>query len=601
MALPHLPQKIRRFCEVAYDRGFRYAWIDLCCIDTKNTAEVSEATIARFSWYANAGACFVYLPEVDDHEVPLRRLVQFKSSKWFSRTRTLQELLAPGDVTFLSKQWSIIGTKHSLASVIESRTFIGADVLTRRKPLESVSIARRMFWASHRSATRVEDEAYWLAGIFGVTLQPMYGEGRAAFLRLQEEIIKHIPEDQTIFAWGHLLKPPSASEEDAYRSPTPPTFANAASVACSRFSTSDVPPYPSRCLLASSPKDFKQWSSRLTPVSVDAFAARTGISSPDALASITSFSRNTLGRLPIAKLRGVSGARGGTPSHVALLACEDPDANAGLAALLLRPQESSLVQFYVGGLLDGTTEPGDPQLDTVSYKRAIYIADPRKSTPQLSDVYIPKRPSRSASEFTRDASLRDTLSLAPREELDVKASCSGPAFPPTPLGLNITAAHDTVLSYDATFDPSPQVFEVKSHNNVLAKLAIGRCACPQGRARGSLALVLGSDTRSSSDNPPRCRDCNVIHVSSWSFCAGIASTEVSLPHAKLRLTLNRGTTEDASANTSKAHFHLHVEVELPVQGPVAAALPREDRRTPFPSPIHQRGRDSTCSPFRLAE
>lgn len=58
-----------------------------------------------------------------------------------------------------------------------------------------------MSWAAKRETTRIEDQAYSLMGIFGVHMPPIYGEGNNAFLRLQEEIIRTIP-DQTIFAWG---------------------------------------------------------------------------------------------------------------------------------------------------------------------------------------------------------------------------------------------------------------------------------------------------------------------------------------------------------------------------------------------------------------
>ena len=202
-----------------------------------------------------------------------RREYQFKSSKWFSRIRTLQELLAPAHVVFLSAQWSILGSKHSLAPLIEARTHIDQDVLTLKKPLESVTIARRMFWAGERDATREEDVAYWLMGLFSVKLQPMYGEGRLAFLRLQEEILKHSPGDQTIFAWGHLLDP---SPPNDTRFGESPVLSNTSSILTSRFVSADVPSYTLRYLLASSPKDFKQWSSRLTCLAPGAFARQIG-------------------------------------------------------------------------------------------------------------------------------------------------------------------------------------------------------------------------------------------------------------------------------------------------------------------------------------
>lgn len=58
-----------------------------------------------------------------------------------------------------------------------------------------------MYWASRRETTRSEDEAYCLMGLFEVNMPLIYGEGRRAFRRLQEAIIIHSPNDQTILAW----------------------------------------------------------------------------------------------------------------------------------------------------------------------------------------------------------------------------------------------------------------------------------------------------------------------------------------------------------------------------------------------------------------
>jgi hypothetical protein len=62
------------------------------------------------------------------------------------------------------------------------------------------SIAQRMSWAANRTTTRIEDEAYCLMGLFGINMPLLYGEGRKAFVRLQEEVIKR-SRDQSIFAW----------------------------------------------------------------------------------------------------------------------------------------------------------------------------------------------------------------------------------------------------------------------------------------------------------------------------------------------------------------------------------------------------------------
>jgi hypothetical protein len=57
-----------------------------------------------------------------------------------------------------------------------------------------------MSWAANRQTTRAEDRAYSLLGLFGVNIPLLYGEGDKAFLRLQEEIIRH-SNDDSIFAW----------------------------------------------------------------------------------------------------------------------------------------------------------------------------------------------------------------------------------------------------------------------------------------------------------------------------------------------------------------------------------------------------------------
>ena len=64
------------------------------------------------------------------------------SGKWFSREWKLQELIAPRNLVFLSQDWTMIGTKASLASLLEKITGIDADVLTFRRSVADVSVAR---------------------------------------------------------------------------------------------------------------------------------------------------------------------------------------------------------------------------------------------------------------------------------------------------------------------------------------------------------------------------------------------------------------------------------------------------------------------------
>ncbi|KAH9848535.1 heterokaryon incompatibility protein-domain-containing protein [Lenzites betulinus] len=198
---PKLADKIRRACEVARNAGFRLIWIDSCCIDKRSSAELSEAINSMYALYRDADVCYVYLADVPHGTDPRAEYSRFLQSRWHKRGWTLQELIAPACVVFLSCDWTLLGTKTGLASTLEKITKVDAAILVGITPVESASVAKRMSWAVGRRTTRVEDRAYSLLGIFGVHMSPIYGEGTNAFLRLQEEIIKHIP-DQSIFAWG---------------------------------------------------------------------------------------------------------------------------------------------------------------------------------------------------------------------------------------------------------------------------------------------------------------------------------------------------------------------------------------------------------------
>lgn len=120
---------------------------------------------------------------------------------------------------FYAKDWVQIGTRFDLADRISNITGIDNDVLRGYHPTtwSRFTVAERMSWASKRVTTRIEDVAYCLLGLFEVNMPLLYGEGENAFLRLQEEIMKH-SDDQSLFAWstkdtcyrGLLAKSPSS-------------------------------------------------------------------------------------------------------------------------------------------------------------------------------------------------------------------------------------------------------------------------------------------------------------------------------------------------------------------------------------------------------
>ncbi|KAH7076984.1 heterokaryon incompatibility protein-domain-containing protein [Paraphoma chrysanthemicola] len=211
-------QKIQLCCRHALKENLDYAWIDTCCIDKSSSAELSESINSMYRWYRNAAVCYAYLsdvqarPESKKHDNSRRLLSneepiasEFRASKWWSRGWTLQELIAPQNLKFFASDgqegWAELGGKRALLPLVKQITGIPRDIL-RGADVRICSIAMRMSWASDRETTRLEDRAYCLLGIFDVNMPLLYGEGKKAFLRLQEEIMKQ-SDDQTLFAWQH--------------------------------------------------------------------------------------------------------------------------------------------------------------------------------------------------------------------------------------------------------------------------------------------------------------------------------------------------------------------------------------------------------------
>jgi hypothetical protein len=161
-----------------------------------------------YKWYKRSEVCYAYLYDVDlasdissgGITKEVRKMIE--DSVWFTRGWTLQELIAPAEVVFFSKEWKRIGSKSDpeICQLISNITKIDPDILTGGN-LDRCTVAERMSWAANRETTRVEDKSYCLLGIFDVHMPLLYGEGTKAFIRLQEEILKST-EDQSLFAWS---------------------------------------------------------------------------------------------------------------------------------------------------------------------------------------------------------------------------------------------------------------------------------------------------------------------------------------------------------------------------------------------------------------
>lgn len=181
-------QKIKKFCGQAQQDGIQWVWIDTCCLDKSNSIELSEAINSMYTWFENAAVCYSYLSDVSSAVDQIRPTLQH--SKYFTRKWTLQELVAPRSVVFFAKDWCRIGTRSSLHRIISEITGIQSAVLISEKKPKQCHVSERMAWASNRTATRVEDEAYSMMGLFDIKMPILYGEGSRAFRRLQDEISK---------------------------------------------------------------------------------------------------------------------------------------------------------------------------------------------------------------------------------------------------------------------------------------------------------------------------------------------------------------------------------------------------------------------------
>ncbi|KAH8598530.1 heterokaryon incompatibility protein-domain-containing protein [Bisporella sp. PMI_857] len=186
-------QKLEGFCRMARSNGFSWAWMDTCCIDKRNSTELSEAINSMFAWYKRSLVCYVYLDDFDGFG-------DYGRCRWFTRGWTLQELISPRMVVFFNRDWKDFGERSELAERISQVTWIDEALLRSQSNLSDFSVAEKMRWASRRKTTRVEDGSYSLLGLFNVNIPLLYGEGHAAFYRLQEEIIKS-SSDLSMFVW----------------------------------------------------------------------------------------------------------------------------------------------------------------------------------------------------------------------------------------------------------------------------------------------------------------------------------------------------------------------------------------------------------------
>lgn len=238
-------KKIRGAIEIAKAANYPYIWIDSVCMDKSNAVETSTNINSMFDYYQNAEVCITYLSDVDTTKTRLRKFEKDtdarQNSVWFTRGWTLQELLASPYMWFYDKNWQFIADKEdeSVKKELQAATKIDPSFLNGDLAFRSASVATRMSWMAGRTTTRTEDIAYSMLGILGISMEPQYGEGVRAFLRLQKTLLDG-DKDESIFAWtwnkvglgcySSLAETPWVPNSWGLLAPSPDCFAESANV-----------------------------------------------------------------------------------------------------------------------------------------------------------------------------------------------------------------------------------------------------------------------------------------------------------------------------------------------------------------------------------
>ncbi|THU78003.1 HET-domain-containing protein [Dendrothele bispora CBS 962.96] len=197
-------RKILHACMKAQNDGIDFIWIDTCCIDKGNHEEIARDIKSMYAYYENSVVCYAYLVDVYEwNELSLHgekwRKWLFEDSEWFQRGWTLQELLAPKEVVFFSRNWKLIGTRKELKELVCSVTAIPLELLEGKSLVKDFEVKTRMSWAMGRMTTKPPDRAYCLLGILDISLEPDYDEDvGTAFRRLKDAFEKAHPGNLSV-------------------------------------------------------------------------------------------------------------------------------------------------------------------------------------------------------------------------------------------------------------------------------------------------------------------------------------------------------------------------------------------------------------------
>lgn len=213
-------QKVQFCVEQAKSDGLGYFWLDTCCIDRSNDLEVEEAVGAAYKWYKNSKRCYVLLLDVESDSLEGDGELAFRKGKWFTRSWTVPELLAPASMKSFSRSGTQLGDKGSLKNIIHEVIRIPVKALSKND-MSDFGVIECLSWAEDRHTTREEDSAYCLLGLFSCSMPIIYGEGRKRAWERLKWVIQEQRSDN-ICRW---LSPsdPSTNYQKARRRQVPGT------------------------------------------------------------------------------------------------------------------------------------------------------------------------------------------------------------------------------------------------------------------------------------------------------------------------------------------------------------------------------------------
>ena len=409
--------------------------------------------------------------------------------------------------------------------------------------------------------------------IVHVKIPVAYGEGRYAFIRLQEEALKRDP-DQTVFAWGCFLNPP---DSDLPQCP-------ADTAADSALGRTSHAPTLSQFMLAPSPREFQD-SFAISHVPQPEFSQVLGVAEHDISQTFTSTPHGIRARLPLLNLRlgHPPHPEAASYTHLALLSVVQFDQRSQsrqFLALLLRPyhERGGPPEYLIGTYSNVRGNEGISE----QYIRATFLSTEQlaeySSKWVMTDVYIPHYPSRTMVDLEYNAIAHDNLRQAPAPVQFTVRLCgwSERLLELQDFACDVSSLQDGFHVFTISVRDGRGV----GHKPRLEgfRILVGRCECGVENSKlGPLAVRLEVPSLQPDQCPTQSTHGmdHSDHVGSWLFSRGVGSRliEVDAPGLDegdailLNLTLTTAKACSYTATDSPAEevrtYLLGIEIHDP--------------------------------------